>query len=172
MYRLTITPRLGTGPLLKPGEAARLAFEKVEAALWESVQYLQESVKEATPVGVFGEEGGLRGSIFGKVTGASLLELKGVVSSAAKYAEPVELGTRPHWLPVAAIPALAKWAQVKLGKTGPEAVQMAWGIRGTIAKRGTRGHFMFAHTLALSEAKLAEIWDRAGYDLAIAWDGA
>lgn len=169
MYALTITPRLGDGPLLQPGEAERLLFERIEALLWEAVLFLQEGVKEATPVGVLGEQGGLRGSIYGEVTGASLLELKGVVSSPLPYAEPVELGTAPHAPPLA---PLLRWVEVKLGKVGREAVATAWAIRGAIKQRGTRGQFMFAHTLALAEPALEAMAARAGADVAVQWTGA
>lgn len=167
MFKLTITPRI-EGPLAQPGQAEALAFPRLQAAISEAVQYLELHVKAHTPVGVLGEQGGLKGSIFGEVTGSTILELKGVVGTPSPYAEPVELGTRPHAPPIA---PLIRWAEVKLGKSGKEAVAAAWAVRGAIKKRGTRGQFMFAHGLAASEAELTRIFDAAGFDIAIAWDG-
>lgn len=126
--------------------------------------YITERVRELTPVGVFGDAG-LRGSIFGEVREeGGVLDLMGVVSSPLEYAEAVELGTAPHMPPVA---PLVRWSEVVLGLSGPAAVSAAWAVAKNIARRGTTGKFMFARGLAASTPTLQEIFEAAGFDIAV-----
>lgn len=50
----------------------------------------------------------------------------------ADYAEPVEKGAAPHWIPKRAMPELRKWARRVLGDE-----QAAWAVRAKIAQEGT-----------------------------------
>ena len=50
----------------------------------------------------------------------------------ADYAEYVEKGTRPHWIPLRAMPELKRWARRVLGNEGA-----AWAVRSKIAQEGT-----------------------------------
>ena len=62
-----------------------------------------------------------------------------------RYGLFVELGTRPHRPPLY---ALYPWVQVKFGLTDLQEIRAAaWGVADAIAKRGTRGHFMFQRAL-------------------------
>ena len=166
-YRLVIVPKV-SGPALDPKRAPEIIARNLEAAMWEAVLYGETQVKERTPVGVFGEQGGLRGSVFGEVRGRSARELLGVVSTPLEYAEPVELGTRPHWAPIA---PLVRWSEKILGLHGAEAKQAAYAIRGAIAKRGTRPRLMFRRGLAASLPKLEQMFDRMGFQIAVELSG-
>lgn len=60
----------------------------------------------------------------------------GIVATNLAYAEPVEVGTRPHMPPVTPI---VDWVTAKLGLSGKGAISAAWAIAMSIAKKGTRG---------------------------------
>jgi hypothetical protein len=163
MYKITITTK-ATGPVFEPGKARQIIHANLEAAMWDAVQFLENQVKERTPGGSPGEERGLRGSIFGEVRGRGLGELLGIVSSPFEYAEPVELGSRPHMPPVAPI---VPWAKKVLGLEGKAAVSAAWGIAKTIKVRGTPARYMFRRGLEENIPKVIEIFEAAGFNIAI-----
>jgi hypothetical protein len=48
------------------------------------------------------------------------------------YAQAVNDGSRPHWIPMSAMPGLKKWARRVLGDEGA-----AWAVRQKIAEVGT-----------------------------------
>lgn len=52
--------------------------------------------------------------------------------SSAPYTLPVEYGSRPHWIPINAMPGLEQWARIVLGDEGA-----AWAVRHKIAMQGT-----------------------------------
>ncbi|MDD5276742.1 MAG: hypothetical protein PHR16_11770 [Methylovulum sp.] len=64
----------------------------------------------------------------------------GVVGTSINYAVPVELGTSPHFPPLA---PLEDWAIAKLGMERTQAKSVAWAIAKKIATVGTDGAFMF-----------------------------
>jgi len=53
----------------------------------------------------------------------------------APYADFVEYGTKPHWMP---IKPLLKWAETKFGKK--EGKNIAYAVQQSIAKKGTVPH--------------------------------
>jgi hypothetical protein len=60
------------------------------------------------------------------------------------YAAPVETGTRPHFPPPA---ALLPWVKQRFSPSSEkEALSIAFAIARAIAKRGTKGSFMFDKT--------------------------
>jgi hypothetical protein len=82
----------------------------------------------------------------------------GVVMSPLAYAEPVELGTKPHRPPIA---PLADWARVKLGLRGDEAESAAWGIARKIEREGTEGRFPLSRALAENAPQVEAIMTAA-----------
>ncbi len=52
------------------------------------------------------------------------------------YWEYVDQPTKPHWAP---IKPFLKWVRVKFGLTGREKTSLAYAVRATIAKKGTKG---------------------------------
>lgn len=67
----------------------------------------------------------------------------------------VEVGTRPHRPPVQ---ALLPWVQLQFGLSDPKRIRaVAWAVATGIARRGTRGHFMFARALQENEDQVVAI---------------
>ena len=92
---------------------------------------LQRDAKILAPV----DTGRLRASITPSVT-VGPEAIQGVVGSNVKYAPYVELGTRPHWPPIA---ALETWA--KSHGTSAFLVARAIARRGTKARRYLQGAY-------------------------------
>lgn len=111
-----------------------------------AVAHLEGEVIERAPAA----HGLLRASMFGEYR-VNDGEGIGVVASASPYAVPVELGTRPHMPPVQ---PLVDWAMTKLGLDADEARQAGFRIARAIARRGTKGQFMFRDAFAANEAQV------------------
>jgi hypothetical protein len=93
----------------------------------------------------------------------------GTSAGADRYAPAVETGARPHFPP---IQALVLWVKKKFGTEDEKsAISAAWAVAKTIAKRGTRGHMMFARGLEqlepiaapTLEKAIAQAFIRSGY---------
>lgn len=69
----------------------------------------------------------------------------GVTYAQKDYAVYVELGTKPHWMP---IQPLIDWVKVKIGLLDESAKSVAYAIRASIAKKGTRAQPVWQHTFA------------------------
>jgi len=74
----------------------------------------------------------------------------------APYAAFVEVGTRPHWMPIA---PLLQWVEVKLGVTDErEAYGIAKAIQAKIAREGTKPTWFMKRLLPrLAELVKAEV---------------
>jgi hypothetical protein len=131
--------------------------QEIERATLENVLLLERATKENTPVGV-GGGAGLRGSIAGKGPRRDGPNILGVVTSPLNYAVPVELGTKPHMPPVQ---PLIDWAERKLDLPPQIAKRVGWAIAKSIAKRGTKGAFMFTRALKENEIKVVSVYQRA-----------
>lgn len=130
-----------------------LAREEVGRFMHAATAHLQGEVIEHTPAA----EGVLRGSIHPyvqEIPGGML----GGVGTALAYAEAVELGTRPHWAPIA---PLEQWARTKLGLGPKEAASAARGIQRAIAARGTPAAGMFHRALAANAGEIARQFNLA-----------
>ena len=105
----------------------------LRSAMTESMLFLENRVAHGTPVDTVA----LRGSLFHDLRGRWFGGLRGVVASPLEYAPAVEYGRRPggRMPPVAAI---ERWAQRVIGVRG-----LGYIIARSIARRGTRGAFMF-----------------------------
>ncbi len=140
-------------------QSPQIVMQELFVAVTEADALLERAAKERTPSGASGGgAGGLKGSIYSDETLAADNVL-GVVASPLSYAEPVELGTRPHFPP---IQPLIDWVRVKLGiGDDKEAKRAAYAIARTIAQRGTLGVGMFHLSLAYNEAQVGEFFSRA-----------
>lgn len=144
--------------------APAIIAEELVRASWEAEMLLQREVVERTPRGV-GSGGGLAGSIIAGEPRVLADQVVGAVSSAIAHALPVELGTRPHFPPVAPI---VQWAIAKLGVPADEAEGVGLAIARKISRRGTEGAFMFRRGFdenlgqveAIYQAALVRIRDR------------
>lgn len=137
--------------------APEVVEAELHAATLEATLLLEREVKELTPVGI-GGGGGLRGTIAAREPEVSADAVIGVVGTPARYAEAVELGTRPHFPPVQ---PLADWAQFKLGVPEAQARDVGFLIARKIARVGTEGHFMFRDALEANRGQVGAIYERA-----------
>ena len=137
--------------------------EEMGKAMEESGMVLTTMVAARTPVNY----GLLRASISWPtgfdLQGSAIDTLRGIIGagnqisaagmSTMEYVDYVEWGTRPHWAP---IQPLKIWA---LRKFGDE--RIAYRVRATIARHGTRGAHMFLKAWwEGGEEKAKEIWDK------------
>ena len=130
-----------------PEIAATVQREKVtDAAL-----LLERAIKLLTPEGAGPTH--LRDTIFHKIERRGI-SVRGVISTPAIYGEAVELGTKPHFPPVAPI---QYWVEKKLGLSGEDAKSTAFLIARAISKRGTKGAKMFHRGLKENEAAVMTI---------------
>lgn len=122
-----------------------------EAKLTEALNLLERWVKEFTPVGAGPTH--LRDTIHYDVA-ISGRKVWGMVGTPAEYAEPVELGTKPHFPPTG---PLAHWVERILGIHGPDAERVAFAIAMKIRRKGTKGAKMFERGFSEAEAALMRI---------------
>jgi hypothetical protein len=118
--------------------------EAVRAArvrrITEALLLLEAKIKQATPEGAGPIH--LRDTIFHQVSYGE--PVWGMVSTPAIYGAPVELGTRPHFPPLAPI---QHWVERVIGVSGKEAKSVAYLIARKISKVGTKPRRMFGDTM-------------------------
>lgn len=120
--------------------APEIVREELLAAVTESDQLLEREVKDRMPTA----SGVSRASIFSReqVLGDGGI---GVVGSAQPHIVYVELGTKPHFPPVA---ALEDWVRQKLAVPENRVHGVAYAIARKIARHGTKPVGMFGNTWA------------------------
>jgi len=118
--------------------------QELKAALTEALLFLERETKENTPVGASGGGGGLRNSIGVR---QPLNQLFGFVGTSVPYAKHVEIGTRPHFPPPA---ALYDWVRKVLDVPEKDVPGVAFLVARKISKRGTKGKFMFRDAIRSS----------------------
>lgn len=133
--------------------APATASEELGAAVAEADALLATQVEAYTPVA----SGILAGGIT-HVEQVSETGVIGMVFSSSPYAEPVELGTKPHFPP---IEPLIDWVKVKLGVPEKDARSVAFLVARKISRVGTKGAFMFRRALEQQEAALQRIFEAA-----------
>ncbi len=128
-------------------------------AVTEASLFAEREVKERAPTSGAGT---LRDSIGALPVTISGSSIAGGVGTSLSYAAAVELGSKPHWAPIA---PLLDWVQRKLGLSGEDAEGAARAIQFKIARRGTEGAFMFrdgfTHADAFVRGLLKAASDRA-----------
>jgi hypothetical protein len=137
---ITIDDKQVRDLLARAPEATRVRLKKlIEAGAID----IQREMTMATPVGVHGGSAGLRGSVRYKL---DLDGLRAEVKPAVPYADAVETGSKPHWVPLSAIEdgqPLGDWAKLK-------GIDPAI-LRFSIAKKGTKAHPFIQPTYAKME---------------------
>ncbi len=136
--------------------APELTQIELTRSITEAVFLLEREVIELTPEGI-GGSAGLRGGIAAVPPSLSLDtpgEVIGLVVGSAPHTLPIEMGTRPHFVP---IQPLQDWVEYKLGLEGAEAKSVAFAISRKIAKHGTEGKFMFRDAFRANESQVQEI---------------
>ena len=130
----------------------------IERGLARATKLLERAVmaKAQTPLGA--KSDAALGQLARNVT-SELYEEEGravgrvfLASPADRYGIFVEVGTRPHFPPPA---ALLGWVQRRLGVTNDrQARQIAFLIGRKIARQGTRGRFFFEQALQENEGRV------------------
>jgi hypothetical protein len=162
MFR-AVARLLETGTLIK-GQPADVVLRNQLAAMHEATQYVTRRVKERTPQGVTGAQGGLLSTIQPEVRRRSSGPL-GIVGTASPYGLVVEKGRRPgKGRPPEG--SLLRWIEVKMGVSREEAEQIEPAIRWKIAKKGTKGAAMFEKTLKEDWPDIQDIFERYGVRIA------
>lgn len=129
--------------------------EEMTAAVTEGSLLLEREIKELTPTSGAGTTRESIGALPVTISGAAVA---GGVGTSIAHALPLELGSRPHWAP---IEPLEDWVRRKLGLRGDEAKSAARGVRFKIAKKGTKGAFMFRDGAKATEPQILSIFERA-----------
>lgn len=120
------------------GRAPEIVVDELAKFAEGATQFMQGEIQERTPAA----QGTLKESFIAQDVTRLADGVIGQVGTSLNYAVPVELGTRPHFPPIAAI---MDWVKVKFGVTGPAGERIAFAIARKIAKRGTKGAHMVQH---------------------------
>jgi len=121
----------------------------------------QREIVERTPRGI-GAGGGLAGSIQAREPEIGVEQIVGLVGTPLAYAEPVEVGSRPHMPP---LQPLVDWVRLKLKKKPQEVEGIARAIQWKIFHHGTKGHFMFRDGMKAVDAQVRQMLNQAARDL-------
>jgi hypothetical protein len=152
-----------TGKLLT-GQSAEIVRKAQVAAMHEATQFGVRAVKERTPQGVSGAAGGLLSTIQAEVRQRSSGVI-GIIGTSSPYGLVVEKGRRPgKGFPPEG--SMLRWIEVKMGVSREEAERIEFPIRRAIAKKGTKGAFMFEQTLKEDWQDFQRIFDRHGVTIA------
>jgi hypothetical protein len=127
----------------------------IQGMVYELCLYLEKKVKDATPVGVYGAQGGLLSTIQHSVSrGVSVI--KGKVFHQSPYGDVVELGREVgKRMPPPGV--LIRWLEVKWGLTTKEAEQIEFVVRRKIAIKGFEGKFMFKNAVGKNQTIIKTI---------------
>lgn len=155
MYDVAITLNDWTPMRAAMQQSPEIVVSELKAAMYEAEQYLEREVKENTPVGA---QGFLRQSVFSETPQLLGDTVLGVVGSPLRYAESVELGTKPHWAP---IQPLIDWVEQKLNISPDESEGVARRIQYKIAHKGTTGAFMFKTAFDRGQDTVNRIFEAA-----------
>lgn len=173
------------------GDPEKILPQELKRAMTEAVLLLERAVKPKVPIGV---TGAARGSVAGEVRGGpgggsmgvplSVGELLGVVGSPLPYVAVINDGRRPGQKapPAEALELWVRrkiqWSRTRQGPRGgrkrltaAEARGIAWVIAQRIGKRGIEGKRFYEEALRENEPRLEEIFDRAGYRIALKLTG-
>jgi len=136
-------------------QAPDFFIEEAHAAVTEGSLLLERETNERTPTSGAGT---LRDGIAAIPVSIGDRAVTGGVGTAISYAAAVELGAKPHWMP---IEPLEDWVRRKLAKRGDEVQEVARMVWFKIAHRGTRGRFMFRDAANAAEAQIVTMLERA-----------
>ena len=139
-------------------QAPRIAREEMAVSLEQALGFLEREIKEnVAPPGPGGASGLLRGSVFHEMRGDPG-GVAGVVGSPLNYALPVELGSKPHFPPLA---PLQDWVEKKLGVDKSESRQVAFLVARKIARKGTAAQHPFEQGLSENSRQVVALIEAA-----------
>jgi hypothetical protein len=153
-----------SGPMFE-GKGPEIVNKNLTAAMYEAVAFLERKVKELTPQGVSGAQGGLRAGIKGEVKGKGTPVIKGIVThQSLEYGDVIEKGrTAGRTMPPSGV--LIKWIEQKLGLYGNEAKRVEFLVRRKIGRKGFPGAHMFEKAFNKNFAQVQSIFDRYGFNI-------
>lgn len=124
-----------------------ITFEELTTFATGAAVFMESEIKERTEVAT----GTLRNSWLAERAQREGDGVSSSVGTALAYAVPVELGSAPHFPPIAAI---ADWVKVKLGIGGPAGEKIAYAIARKIASKGTKAQHMVARAFEAGRAEI------------------
>lgn len=144
-------------------QAPEIVLDELEATMGSVLLYLQRETQERTPTDL----GQLRSAFVTDVQSFAQLDaVFGTLSNALPYALPVELGTKPHFPPLA---PLADWALRHIeyfsagsGDDVPDPWLIARGIQRKIGRQGSPGYGMARFALLDGRETIAAEFAEAG----------
>lgn len=119
--------------------------------LTESLLLIERNVKQKTPEGAGPIH--LRDSYHTKVSYEGE-QVRGIFGTPLEHGEPVEMGTRAHFPPIA---PLQHWVERVLRIDGERSEGVAFAIARAISRRGTKGAHMIEEGFGGSEASIIGI---------------
>jgi len=129
-------------------------FKAVGAAkMDEALLLIERLVKQKAPYGAGPIH--LRDTIHG-TSRVYASKVVGTIGTPLAYGDPVELGTKPHFPPLAPI---QHWVERKLRIEAPESKSVAFAVARKIAIEGTEGAKMFAESMEEGEIRIMAILD-------------
>jgi hypothetical protein len=155
-----------SGPLLT-GQPAEIVRQHVHRFVYEAVLLLEREVKQLTPQGVSGAQGGLLSTIKHEPPRQIGETVRGIVATASPYGEVIERGRRPGrgWPPRG---SLVRWIEVKFGLPTREAQRIEYLVRRKIARKGfDEGAHMFEKAFNNNLPALQRMAEREGLKLSV-----
>lgn len=148
---------------LPTGRTSGVVRKNQLAAMHEVTQLGVRRVRERTPQGVSGAQGGLLSTIEPEVRERQTGVI-GIIGTASPYGLPAEKGRRAgKGMPPEG--TLVRWIEVKMGMSAEEAQKIEFVIRRKIAAKGTKGAFMFEKTLKEDWPEFEAIFRRYGVQI-------
>lgn len=138
-----------------PKETLRLLL----AAMKQATMLVEREVKERMPRGATG----LTAASISSDAYSTPAGVLGVVGSSQASAVFVELGTKPHMPPVA---ALVPWVQAVLGVNAKDAPGVAFLIARKIAVKGTEAQHPFENTMIATQSQVIGMFETAADQIA------
>jgi hypothetical protein len=130
-------------------QAPAMVLDELELTMENVTLYLMREAQENTPTAA----GTLRSGWTTQVDVIAQLDsVFGRVTNPLPYALPVELGTKPHFPPLA---PLINWVEQKLNLYGDEAEGAARGIQRKIGRYGSPGFGMAHYALRDGRSTIA-----------------
>jgi HK97 gp10 family phage protein len=135
--------------------ADKIIQHEFSVAMDQSVKTLSGFAKKGAPVGVSGE---LRASITDEVRNVGAHDVEGIVGSPLPYAIYVEMGTRPHYPPIA---PLILWVERKMRVEDDKVYGVARAIQRKIGRVGTKPQEFFKKAFEQAEPKIYIYFEKA-----------
>ena len=152
MISFSIDFKVPNVPLFNGG-GPKIVHEEFSQALNAGVLQFQGAILPLVPV----NNGILRQGVQTSVTGQGTT-LVGRVFDPVAYAIPVELGSRPHFPPVAPIQL---WVRRKLGVPEKDVKSVAFLIARAISRRGTKAVKFFERGFQATKGQVEARFERA-----------